>query len=317
MENRNRYTQDFENENIEKKGLFNKLTFLHLRIGTVPKILISLAIMAILIAIVYFGKIPNPNMILIAGLVICSTLFGYPGGICAAVIMLGYTLFFFSTDNDFITFTPDNLQKVFVSIFGILVDMFFVCALKRRETQHLKEIQEMSLTLQEDNRILQEMSLVDSLTGIGNRLALRHDYDSYKNQDLYVMMMDIDDFKQINDKYGHAKGDEAIAKTGKALQECFPEGTCYRYGGDEFLVICRDTDEKRFLERLKKLMSMRPIISSAHGDPHYANYSIGFIRRHVGSGDDLRKMFSMADERMYESKHRGKGQIIGDHQVSF
>ena len=50
-------------------------------------------------------------MILIAGLVLCSALFGFGGGIVAAVIMLGYTLFFFSTDNSFIYFTPENLQK--------------------------------------------------------------------------------------------------------------------------------------------------------------------------------------------------------------
>ena len=53
----------------------------------------------IIATIVIFLKIPNPNMILIVGLVLCSALFGFGGGVIAAVIMLGYTLYFFSTDH--------------------------------------------------------------------------------------------------------------------------------------------------------------------------------------------------------------------------
>ena len=57
---------------------------------------VSTAVMLVLIFLVYSLKIPNPNMVLIAGLVICSALFSYSGGIPAAVIMTGYTMFFFS-----------------------------------------------------------------------------------------------------------------------------------------------------------------------------------------------------------------------------
>ena len=82
-------------------------------------LLITAACMALLIFIVYRFNVPNPNMILIAGLVICSSLFGYPGGVLAGVIMLGYTLFFFSEGNDFRSFTDQNTRKVVVSLIGI------------------------------------------------------------------------------------------------------------------------------------------------------------------------------------------------------
>lgn len=79
-------------------------------------------------------------MILIAGLVICSALFGYGGGVVAGVIMFFYTLYFFSTGHSFTEFTPENLQKVGVSLVGIAVDMVFVCALKRAEMHAFAQV---------------------------------------------------------------------------------------------------------------------------------------------------------------------------------
>ena len=118
------------------------------------KIISSVVIMAVLIAIVVIFKVPNPNMILIAGLVFCSALFGYGGGIIAAAIMLGYTLYFFSTDHSFTQFTPENLQKVFVSLAGITADMLFVCVLKRADIRSFREIDELTdqLMLQKESQ---------------------------------------------------------------------------------------------------------------------------------------------------------------------
>ena len=100
--------------------------------------------MSALIFFVYHFNVPNPNMILIAGLVLCSALFSYGGGIVAALIMFCYTLFFFSTDNSFVNFTPQNMQKVIVSMIGIVADMLFVCSLKKAEINEFKEVDELT-----------------------------------------------------------------------------------------------------------------------------------------------------------------------------
>lgn len=67
---------------------------MQLQVSLPTKIAVTVGIMFVLIAFVYYCNIPNPNMILIAGLVFCSALFGFGGGLVAAVIMVCYTLFF-------------------------------------------------------------------------------------------------------------------------------------------------------------------------------------------------------------------------------
>lgn len=127
-----------------------KNALMQLQVSMPKKIVITTLIMAALILLVFYCDIPNPNMILIAGLVLCSALFGYGGGIVAAVIMLGYTLFFFSTDHSFTQFTPQNTQKVIVSIFGIVVDMLLVCELKRAEIYEVNAIHTLNAALQSE-----------------------------------------------------------------------------------------------------------------------------------------------------------------------
>ena len=270
-------------------------------------LLITAACMGLLIFIVYQFKIPNPNMILIAGLVICSALLGYPGGILAGLIMLGYTLYFFSEGNDFVTFGPQNTQKVIVSLVGIVVDLIFVCELKRRRDAAFREIRALTEALSEDNRRLQEASEVDGLTKIHNRLALRLRYPGYKDKDVHVMMLDIDDFKQINDLHGHGAGDRALEETGRCLAETFGRSHCYRYGGDEFLVIAPGLSDAEFEDKLRSVTA-EPLELPVKDGKIDIVYSYGYVQGKADAGYPLRDMISQADERMYAHKHeKGTG----------
>jgi diguanylate cyclase (GGDEF)-like protein len=279
----------------------HKATLMQLQVGLPVKILASVAIMTVLIVFVYYFNIPNPNMILIAGLVLCSAMFGFGGGIVAAVIMFFYTLFFFSTDNSFIEFTPQNLQKVGVSLVGILVDMLLVCFLKRAEVQAFNKVADLSEQLRLENEHLHNISLFDPLTGIKNRLALRQDFDSYCGHEVTVMMIDIDKFKQINDTRGHAEGDRILKESGADISETFGREYSYRYGGDEFLVILPDESEEGFKEKLDALMSRRPV-AEVDGAKTAVGFSAGFVNEKLDDPKKLRDLFAMADERMYQMK---------------
>ena len=272
------------------------------------RLLITFALMLVLILLVYHFNIPNPNMILIAGLVVCSSIFGYSGGLLAACIMLGYTLFFFSTDNDFVTFTDQNTRKVVVSLVGIVVDMLFICELKRAQSSAYRKIAGLTEELREDNRLLQELSLIDGLTGVKNRVSLRRDYDDYRYRELFVAMLDLDDFKSINDMHGHEAGDRVLTATGRNLNEIFGHDYCYRFGGDEFLILWPAGTEEAFRAKLGELIERSPLI----GVGEQAACSVGFTRGTVTDENELRSMFSLADKRMYEAKQRGKNIVIGD-----
>lgn len=145
---------------------------------------------------------------------------------------------------------------------------------------------------------LNDMAYVDTLTGIGNRLALRRDYDSYQGHEVTVMMMDLNGFKLINDTHGHDEGDRVLREIGKLLSDTFGMENCYRYGGDEFLVILQDVSSSEFNEKLKFLEQNKPAIDNTTT----AGFSIGFTRAFVNDSDMLRDMISKADEKMYESK---------------
>ena len=280
----------------------SKTTLMQLQCSLPKKIIITTAIMFALILFVYHFNIPNPNMILIAGLVLCSALFGFGGGIVAAAIMLGYTLFFFSTDNSFTQFTPENLQKVIVSLVGIVVDMVLVCSLKQTEIKEFNKIAALTKELHRENEKLQYMSMTDALTGIRNRMALRQDYDSYQGHEVTVMMLDINDFKLKNDTYGHDEGDRVLKEIGKLLSETFGEDHCYRYGGDEFLVIVPDISEKEFREKLDSAKQKENVSM----DDSKVSFSAGYVHAFLKDSDMLRSLISKADEKMYDEKQKRK-----------
>ena len=241
----------------EKKKKYN--TLMQLQVSLPYKVLITVMIMAVLILFVYIFNIPNPNMILIAGLVLCSALFGYGGGAIAGVIMFFYTLYFFSTDHCFTQFTYINLQKVAVSLIGITADLLLVCSLKRAEVEAFRKVDELTEQLRLENEHLKSISLIDGLTGIRNRMALRNDYPFYQKHAVTVMMLDLNCFKEINDTLGHEEGDRVLKETASLLSHFFGNGHCYRFGGDEFLVILPDEPETVFQEKLHSVQSRRSL----------------------------------------------------------
>ena len=139
---------------------------------------ISIIIMLALIAFVFFLNIPNPNMILIAGSVLCPAMFGFGGGTVAAVIMFFYTLFFFSKNHSFTQFSPENVQKVIVSLAGILADMLFVCYLKQSEVRAFKEVDDLTKKT--------EIRSSSGKTAAGKRASRSN--GSYRAYGLYVIV---------------------------------------------------------------------------------------------------------------------------------
>jgi diguanylate cyclase (GGDEF)-like protein len=168
----------------------------------------------------------------------------------------------------------------------------------------------MNAELEEDNELLEKATTIDVLTNTNNRFGLRRDFPSYLDREIRVMMMDVDGFKEINDQYGHHMGDYVLSQMGAHLVDIFGSEHVYRYGGDEFLVMCLHASDDEFgqmAERLRREVSEIALEDTGETISFSAGYTYGTPILQ----SDLRSMIRIADEQLYESKGAGKNRITG------
>lgn len=170
------------------------------------------------------------------------------------------------------------------------------------------------------NHTLEELALLDSLTGLANRrqfdIALKNEMTRAARNDRSValLMLDIDYFKQFNDIYGHVAGDQCLQQLGRLLQSMAsrPGDLMARYGGEELAIILPDTDLQgavAFAERV--LENIRQLKVAHSGSP------LGIITASIGASakvphpynDTPLGLVSMADSALYTAKKGGKNQV--------
>ncbi len=231
-------------------------------------------------------------------LTVCTCLFAAPpiGSILATTVA---TVVFAVAANSISPLNPQTmggLALVWVGVVAISVTHFqqtFAAAVRERD--------------------LRRFAILDELTGMRNRRALRLDFSSLVGKEIVAAMIDMDDFKVYNDNYGHTRGDAVLRDMSRMLKTVFPEKSLYRYGGDEFLVLFQG-DEERFLEGLNELQrsvdwANRTSASSFCGLS--VSVSVGYRYALVESEEMLREMVEQADDDLYQSKLQGKNRVIG------
>lgn len=155
---------------------------------------------------------------------------------------------------------------------------------------------------------------IDPLTGLNNRGQLQRfmnqeENGRWNNVTAYVMMIDANNFKGINDTYGHAEGDRALILISKTLKESIasfsPAPFLGRYGGDEFILILH-TDEPEVVEELdRKIRKELEEKARQENLPYELTVSIGFSRM-VPPLDSFRQCMEQADLMLYREKARRK-----------
>ena len=271
---------------------------------------LSLGVMLALTLFARDFKIPNPNMILITGLSVFTSLYGYRAGIVCGAVMLLYSMYFFSENHSFFVYSALNAQKMATILLGVSLNVLFIGHLHKAHADAERKLMELNAVLKSDNVTLEQASALDALTGTRNRYAFRRDYVQYESRDIHVMMFDLDNFKTANDVYGHAVGDFVLKSAGHFLREAFGDAHCYRYGGDEFVVICPDTPEAEFAAKLESVREeMRGLSLDEQRIP--ASFSAGYVYGYAELSDDLRLMLRQADQCLYESKGRGRDCYTG------
>ena len=171
------------------------------------------------------------------------------------------------------------------------------------------ECDEADAALRDDARVPCESGATDTLTGVGSRGAIRQNYPRYRSRFLHVMLLDLDDYRQTNDTYGHAVGDYILRKVGASLAEVFGPEACYRFGGDAFLVICDDADPAAFPARVDRLrQALGDIALDDKRLP--VRFSAGSVYGDCERSDDLRLMMHQADRNLRQAQAAGGGQLI-------
>ncbi len=153
----------------------------------------------------------------------------------------------------------------------------------------------------------------DFLTGYPSRLMFENYYEfymaSYPNTEAYLCIIDSDDFKHINDTYGHNVGDLAIKQTAERIASLLDEEdyVC-RYGGDEFLIFSVNKSVKEVLNKLKLFLGENNKKMYLGDICFTITYSVGLAS--VKGCFDYHEAFAKADQALYQVKANGKNQII-------
>jgi diguanylate cyclase (GGDEF)-like protein len=165
---------------------------------------------------------------------------------------------------------------------------------------------------------LEFLATYDELTGISNRENLletfRSEFNRARRYDntLSFLLFDLDQFKEVNDTYGHVVGDTVLERVGNLLKEETRQSDCAgRYGGEEFGVVLVETPETEACNlavRLKKQIEVLSLETES-GNPFTITASIGVSGRKP-KDTDIKDILRRTDEALYEAKNRGRNQVV-------
>lgn len=212
---------------------------------------------------------------------------------------------------------------IFVVVLSILVLLgcfLLATAYLRRQRRELAkevarrtaELEQMTIELQESQQKLERMAYSDSLTGLPNRrmfteyfrrlLALKR----RQKGAFALLMIDLDEFKEVNDTYGHDAGDALLKEVARRLSLLVRESDCFaRLGGDEFAMLLAESNQINGVEQV-----CRKIIESFEEPIHFQGIalkttpSIGVVL-YPGNGESQDKLYKMADIALYRVKSAG------------
>lgn len=167
------------------------------------------------------------------------------------------------------------------------------------------------------NRRLEFMFTHDQLTKIYNRYGFyngfRESYDSVSGErDVFIVSIDLNDMKYINDNFGHAAGDDALCITARALESaaeyCGGGVVCSRFGGDEFVAakVCPGDAQQQAEKYRSGFVKVLEELNSTSGKPYRVNVGLGVYSASLEGVDSIDGLIELADRLMYSDKARHK-----------
>lgn len=175
-------------------------------------------------------------------------------------------------------------------------------------------------------RLLRNLAETDPLTKVSTRQKSTQDLDRFlrlakrQNQLFCLAVLDLDHFKQVNDRHGHAMGDEVLCQTGQLLRRSFRnEDVVARWGGEEFVIGMYGINKQDGLQRLNKVLEIlrqqsftalnTTQTTAMPSSKVQITFSAG-IAQYPDDGDDLHLLYQAADSALYQAKATGRDRIV-------
>ena len=180
----------------------------------------------------------------------------------------------------------------------------------------IKEFQYLTDTINEyrneakdvQNRLVYEAEH-DKLTGLYNRAGYDRIYKSIRLENSYFILLDVDDFKLVNDQFGHEVGDKVLVKVSKCIKEVFDNEKefAFRLGGDEFSIVIEESEHLKDEDVLSKCRKLEELVSLSNSKLPSVSLSIGVAKGIEADTTDT--LFKKADVNLYKVKTAGKNNI--------
>jgi len=160
--------------------------------------------------------------------------------------------------------------------------------------------------LKEYNKKLKKLSITDSLTNLHNRRRLDELLNDSKNKKYSLILLDIDHFKEVNDIHGHLEGDKVLVELSKLLKNSLNKNDKIgRWGGEEFLIICKNTTEKDAY-----LIALRLKKQIEEHDFKIRKITASFGVSEAQKNSTLKEILANADNALYRAKQQGRNQVV-------
>lgn len=166
--------------------------------------------------------------------------------------------------------------------------------------------------LRQYSKKLKILSITDKLTGLHNRLKVDEVLNHHKlqvdryNTECGLILLDIDNFKKVNDTFGHQAGDRALVEFANLLKANMRStDTVGRWGGEEFLIICPNIDQDAVHHVAEKLLSQIRIFPFQHGKKMTASMGVSRLRKDLSVSQNI----DVIDRLMYQAKKQGRNRI--------
>ncbi|NQZ82471.1 MAG: GGDEF domain-containing protein [Colwellia sp.] len=178
------------------------------------------------------------------------------------------------------------------------------------------QLEKQSKTFEKRIQEQQAKSMQDALTKLSNRAAFDEYFTKkmvhyhHSNFELAIVVLDLDDFKRINDTYGHTAGDKTLQVIANTLQKHIGEDAFIaRYGGEEFVLIFSNFNKEKTLKKLDTLRKQVARLPFKFKD-NKVNITVSIGVSHVKEDDNIHIAFERADTALYQAKAQGKNQVV-------